>query len=71
MRVKEPICERCFFDIYPKRDVTCICVNTAPRKCYECGKMDLLVVDYILQGEPIKPENMVIQAGLSWRKIKW
>lgn len=71
MRVKEPICERCFFDIYPKRDVACICVNTAPRQCGGCDKTDLLVVDYILHGESIAPEKVPMQSGLSWRKIKW
>ena len=71
MRVKNPICERCFFDIYPKRDVSQICINTAPRPCYECGKRDLLVVDYILQGETITPEKVPMQSGLSWRNIKW
>ena len=71
MRVKEPMCEKCFYDIYPTRNVYRICVNTAPRKCSLCGKTDTLVVDYILHGEAIKPEAAPMQSGLSWRAVHW
>lgn len=71
MRIKEPMCEKCFYSIYPTRDVHQICVNTSPRHCAMCGKLDTLVVDYILHGEAIKPEVVPMQSGLSWRAIHW
>ena len=71
MRVKEPICEKCFYDIYPRRELTCVCLTKRMGICSQCGLKDHMVVDYILHNEKYSPDDLVMQTGLMWRKIKW
>ena len=71
MRVKERLCERCFYNIIPRRDLNYICLTTGCIKCSQCGLVDMLVVDYRKHGESTDPSDMVMQSGLTWRKVKW
>ena len=70
-RVKKPICERCFYDVIPRRDLQCICLTKNVDVCPQCGLKDRLVVDCRFHGEKIEPDSLVMQSGLSWREIKW
>lgn len=71
MRVKEPVCPKCFYKIYHRNDLKYLCTTTGVGICSQCKKIDHLVVDYVRQGETLKPENSIMQTGVVWKENQW
>lgn len=69
MYLIKPLCQDCFFDIWPPNEVNQICLTSTPRRCSMCGKSDQLVVDCVKAGEEWPPVGMILQTGLKWRKV--